>query len=169
MEPPLHESFLCLYNMRCLKIVGKLKLWKRNFKDVFASKLGKFSCSKHTCACAHMCGRCFKSSTVKKNQFFDFPPFISWPSLFFLWLRGSLSSYLLCLNVYFTLRVTFLLHFLGGGSNGLCPLAFFPGSQSTHQVPLPPCLPLPSFARITVSPPWTRSVFQPRIGREAAL
>lgn len=125
MEPPLHESFLCLYKMRCLKIVGKLKLWKRNFKDVFASKLGKFSCSKHTCACAHMCGRCFKSSTVKKNQFFDFPPFLSWPSLFFLWLRGSLSSYLLCLNVYFTLRVTFLLLFLGGGPMDSAHLPFF--------------------------------------------
>lgn len=142
MEPPLHESFLCLYKMRCLKIVGKLKLWKRNFKDVFASKLGKFSCSKHTCACAHMCGRCFKSSTVKKNQFFDFPPFLSWPSLFFLWLRGSLSSYLLCLNVYFTLRVTFLLLFFGGGVQWTLPTCLFsrlpePSSSSSAAVSSP--------------------------------
>ena len=55
LEPLPHESFLCLYKMRCLKIVGKLKLWKRNFKDVFASKLSLSSVAANAHARAPIC------------------------------------------------------------------------------------------------------------------
>lgn len=156
--------------MRCLKIVGKLKLWKRNFKDVFASKLSLSSVAANAHARAPICANVVLNlAPLKKiNSSTSLPFFLGRLCSFcscvghslpisFAWMSVSLSGWL------------FFFFFRRGVSNGLCSLAFFPGSWSPHQVPLPLCLPLPSFASITVSPHWTSSVFQPRIGREAAL
>lgn len=59
--------------MRCLKIVGKLKLWKRNFKDVFASKLSLSSVAANAHARAPTCANVVLTLAPLKKLILQLP------------------------------------------------------------------------------------------------
>lgn len=104
-----------------VKIVVKFKLWERNCKECICFQTQEVMANAGTSACARTltCGRCFKSGAVKKKKKKVLQlPALSFFALFVLSVAvwAPLSSCLLCLGVYFTLRVTFF------RSNGLCPL-----------------------------------------------